>query len=189
MPGVLSCGHPPRVEDSNHLCSPFILQIRPQRSLPNHEEAQNMLYEIFLKARPLMFIRRWRLSLLGELSPRRVPSNLLGLNTGGGGFNARPKIQLRLRYAYDVSHFLPFDEVFDSMLHELCHNVYGPHDEKFYALWNEVRAEFGIERRDGVNGMRNWRLNSPDFPEDYNPNPYYNMGPEIGSSFLPPYYW
>ncbi|KAK7748346.1 hypothetical protein SLS62_008714 [Diatrype stigma] len=32
-------------------------------------------------------------------------------------------------------------QVTDTMLHELAHNVHGPHDAKFHALWNQLREE------------------------------------------------
>lgn len=34
------------------------------------------------------------------------------------------------------------EQVVDTMLHELSHNVFGPHDEKFHALWDELRKEY-----------------------------------------------
>ena len=48
---------------------------------------------------------------------------------------------LRLRYHNDRTAFLPFEEIVDTMLHELCHNVIGPHNESFHALWNQLRDE------------------------------------------------
>ena len=34
------------------------------------------------------------------------------------------------------------DQVVDTMLHELSHNVHGPHDAKFHALWDQLRKEY-----------------------------------------------
>ena len=31
------------------------------------------------------------------------------------------------------------DQILDTMLHELCHNAYGPHNASFYKLWDELR--------------------------------------------------
>ena len=59
-----------------------------------------------------------------------------GLNVGGG-----KQICLRLRYPGDSNQFVPVEQVVDTMLHELAHNVYGPHDAKFHALWNQLRDE------------------------------------------------
>jgi len=60
----------------------------------------------------------------------------IGLNVDRGR-----KICLRLRYPGDKTQFLPLEQVADTMLHELAHNVHGPHDEKFHALWNKLRDE------------------------------------------------
>lgn len=46
-----------------------------------------------------------------------------------------------MRYHYDARQFLPFEEIMDTLLHELCHIVFGPHDGNFHNLWNELRDE------------------------------------------------
>lgn len=51
-------------------------------------------------------------------------------------------VKLRLRRPNRDLDFYPFDQVLDTMLHELCHNVHGPHDAKFYKLWDELRKVF-----------------------------------------------
>lgn len=56
-------------------------------------------------------------------------------------YNRGQKICLRLRYPGDRNQFLPIEQVVDTMLHELSHNVHGPHDAKFHALWNQLRDE------------------------------------------------
>ncbi|KAI9171808.1 autoinducer 2 sensor kinase/phosphatase luxQ [Paramyrothecium foliicola] len=40
-----------------------------------------------------------------------------------------------------ISYFMPIENVIDTMLHELAHNVHGPHDAKFHALWDQLRDE------------------------------------------------
>lgn len=70
-----------------------------------------------------------------------------GLNVNGG-----QKILLRLRYASDRNLFLPIEEVTDTMLHELCHIVHGPHDAKFHALWDQLRDEHEGLVRKGYTG-------------------------------------
>lgn len=44
------------------------------------------------------------------------------------------------------------EQVVDTMLHELSHNVFGPHDEKFHALWNQLREEYEGLIRKGYTG-------------------------------------
>lgn len=51
-------------------------------------------------------------------------------------------IKLQLRKLNRDREFLPFREVLDTMLHELCHNDIAPHDAKFYKLWEELRGVF-----------------------------------------------
>lgn len=48
---------------------------------------------------------------------------------------------LRLRYPGDATQFLPIEQVTDTMLHELCHIVHGPHDSHFHKLWDQLRDE------------------------------------------------
>lgn len=60
----------------------------------------------------------------------------LGLNIDRGR-----KICLRLRYPGDQSQFMPIENVVDTMLHELCHIVHGPHNADFHALWDQLRDE------------------------------------------------
>lgn len=48
---------------------------------------------------------------------------------------------MRLRYPGDENQFLPLDNVVDTMLHELCHMVHGPHNAAFHALWEKLRDE------------------------------------------------
>jgi hypothetical protein len=53
------------------------------------------------------------------------------------------QIKVRLRPAGQLSSFYPFEFVLGTLLHELVHNEFGPHDQKFYKLLDsitEVRA-------------------------------------------------
>ncbi|KHJ33232.1 putative dna damage response protein wss1 [Erysiphe necator] len=101
---------------------------------PREKEAIFIIKKVASLVRPIMRARSWRVGTLTEFYPEQ--HNLLGLNYGQGN-----KICLRLRYAEDKNRFLPFENITDTMLHELCHNVYGPHDEKFHALWDQLRVE------------------------------------------------
>lgn len=67
------------------------------------------------------------------------PNNpsLLGLNVGGG-----VQVKLRLRRPNREWDFFPFDQILDTMLHELCHNVHAPHNASFYKLWDELRKVY-----------------------------------------------
>lgn len=42
--------------------------------------------------------------------------------------------------------------VIDTMLHELCHNVHGPHNDAFHALWEKLRDEHMTLTLSGYSG-------------------------------------
>lgn len=46
-----------------------------------------------------------------------------------------------MRYHHDSRQFLPLEQITDTLLHELSHIVWGPHDHNFHNLWNELRDE------------------------------------------------
>jgi len=64
------------------------------------------------------------------------PANpsLLGLNIGPGA-----EIKIRLRRPNCEWDFFPYEQILDTMLHELCHNEHGPHNAQFYNLLDEIR--------------------------------------------------
>jgi hypothetical protein len=64
------------------------------------------------------------------------------LTAVGINVNRGEKICLRLRYPGDQNQFLPLEQVTDTMLHELCHIVHGPHNAEFHALWDQLRKEY-----------------------------------------------
>ncbi|KAK0667164.1 putative Fe2+/Zn2+ regulated transporter [Cercophora samala] len=104
------------------------------RDFPRQDEALHMLKRIASVVKPIMRVRHWKVGQLCEFYPEQY--NLLGLN-----YNRGQRILLRLRYAEDRNQFLPFEQVMDTMLHELSHIVHGPHDHVFHALWNQLREE------------------------------------------------
>ncbi|KAH0489228.1 hypothetical protein TgHK011_009668 [Trichoderma gracile] len=99
------------------------------------DEALNTLKKVASLVKPIMRNRGWKVAELAEFYPNET--NLLGLNVNRG-----MKICLRLRYPQDQNQFLPTESVVDTMLHELCHIVHGPHDGKFHALWDQLRDEW-----------------------------------------------
>ncbi|QDS68341.1 hypothetical protein FKW77_010707 [Venturia effusa] len=89
--------------------------------------------------------RGWRVGTLSEFLPE--DSHLWGLNTNHGQI-----INLRLRHAGATNQFLRFEQVLDTLLHELCHIVHGPHDEIFHKLWDELRDEWTSLQIKGFTG-------------------------------------
>lgn len=58
----------------------------------------------------------------------------MGVNIAGG-----QEIKLRIRRPNSEWDFFPYEQILDTMLHELCHIVHGPHNADFYNLLDELR--------------------------------------------------
>ncbi|KAI0474735.1 WLM-domain-containing protein [Xylaria cf. heliscus] len=113
---------------------PLVFSYSHLADFPRAADALHTLKKVASLVKPLMRARGWRVGELTEFYPSQ--QNLLGLNVDRG-----KRICLRLRYPGDRNQFLPLEQVADTMLHELAHNVHGPHDAKFHALWNQLRDE------------------------------------------------
>ncbi|CAM8957496.1 unnamed protein product [Rhodiola kirilowii] len=111
-----------------------VWEVKPLKRKPKEDEARKILERIAKQVQPIMHKRKWRVKLLSEFCPSN--QRLLGLNVGGG-----IHVKLRLRRPNNDMIFYPYNEVLDTMLHELCHNKYGPHNADFYKLWDELRKE------------------------------------------------
>ena len=65
---------------------------------------------------------------------------------------------------------MPLEQVVDTMLHELSHNVFGPHDAKFMALWDQLRKEYEALLSKGYTGegflSDGHRLGGRNIPRD-----------------------
>ncbi|KAJ4296049.1 hypothetical protein N0V88_004751 [Collariella sp. IMI 366227] len=131
------------------------------KHFPHQDEALHLLKKIASLVKPLMRARSWRVGELGEMYPDQA--NLLGLN-----FDKGRRILIRLRHPQDSTQFLPFEKIVDTMLHELSHNVHGPHDDKFNALWEQLREELEGLMNKGYTGegflSRGDRLGGRDIP-------------------------
>jgi len=55
--------------------------------------------------------------------------------------NQGEKIYIRLRPHDHEDAFLPYESLLGTMLHELVHNRFGPHDKKFYRELDEITEE------------------------------------------------
>ena len=47
--------------------------------------------------------------------------------------------QVRLRK--DDLEFLPYSQLVETLLHELAHNVFGPHDDQFWHLFCQLKVD------------------------------------------------
>ncbi|KAF9621946.1 hypothetical protein IFM89_029166 [Coptis chinensis] len=113
--------------------------------MPGEDEARNILEKIAKQVQPIMKKHKWRVKLLSEFSPSN-PS-LLGMNMGDG-----VEVKLRLRKHNRDWDFIPYNQVLDTMLHELCHNDHGPHNAAFYKLWDDIREECEELMTRGITG-------------------------------------
>ncbi|OAA81719.1 wlm [Akanthomyces lecanii RCEF 1005] len=102
--------------------------------LPRADDALRMLRLVASAVKPIMRKHRWRVGELSEFYPDE--ETLMGLN-----YNRGQRICLRLRFFGNTTLFMGLDSVMDTMLHELCHNVHGPHNDAFHALWETLRDE------------------------------------------------
>lgn len=125
--------------------SSFIDTFVHLKKKPKSLEALALLKRVAAYVKPIMASRGYHVKTLAEFFPTQT--NLLGTNYGKG-----IKISLRLRPHYNDSEFMPFDDIIGTMLHELIHNVFGPHDAKFYALLDDLNIEYDKLIAKGFNG-------------------------------------
>ncbi|CAI4051952.1 hypothetical protein N7582_005327 [Saccharomyces uvarum] len=105
--------------------NPHIQNVAVLQRKPNQEYALNIMKEVAHKVSYLMRENHFKVVSLVEFYPH--DQRLLGMNVNRG-----LKIMLRLRCPTDESQFLPMESIMGTMLHELTHNLFGPHDKKFY---------------------------------------------------------
>lgn len=94
----------------------------------------------------IMKTRRFKVGVFTEMSPleaqermakRGTPNmDLLGYNMNSGDM-----IVLRLR-TDNIKGFRPYHDLINTLLHELTHNVWGPHDHNFWKLFGELKAQY-----------------------------------------------
>ncbi|KAL5973959.1 hypothetical protein ACLOJK_030618 [Asimina triloba] len=93
-------------------------------NLPRQEKAKRFLQRIVKQVEPITQKHKW------TPCPNEM---LLGTNVNRGA-----EIKVRLRDIWTWEFYL-YDQVLDTMLHELCHNVYHGHDAHFNKLWDDLR--------------------------------------------------
>ncbi|EME47826.1 hypothetical protein DOTSEDRAFT_69680 [Dothistroma septosporum NZE10] len=123
--------------------------IRPLPYLPNPEKSQRFLERLAGDAGIQASMRRhgFSVGLLTEMNPAEHTtheSRTLGLNRNRGEV-----IELRLRTdAYDG--YRDYKVIRKTLCHELTHNVWGDHDQRFWKLCKEIEAE--VEKSDWRRG-------------------------------------
>ncbi|KAF8588279.1 WLM-domain-containing protein [Ramaria rubella] len=110
---------------------------------PKEEKALPMLQRVASLVKPIMRQHGWSLPILAEFFPEN--DSLVDVNGG-------EKIFLRLRPPWAPDTFYDEEQLVLVMLHELTHNVHGPHDSQFYALLSKLEQEYEDLKRSGYAG-------------------------------------
>lgn len=122
-----------------------VWEIKTLKRKDEEDKARQILERVAKQVQPIMRNHNWRVKLLSEFCPKNPA--LLGLNVNHG-----VHVKLRLRRPNRDWDFYPFDQILDTMLHELCHNAHGPHNAIFYKLWDDLRKECEELMTRGVTG-------------------------------------
>lgn len=112
-----------------------ISQIGLLKKFEDKEYAESLLHEVAKMVAPIIHENNFRVGVLCEMYPKNP--NLLGLNVNRGS-----KILIRLRYASNSRLFYSIGDIVGTFLHELTHNIYGPHNDKFYKFLDGLRKRF-----------------------------------------------
>ncbi|TFK41965.1 WLM domain-containing protein [Crucibulum laeve] len=127
----------------------WVLSITHLKGRPNADRALHQLQRIASLVKPIMRKHNWKLPVLAEFFPESP--NLLG-ELSMLYMNMGQKILVRLRPAHSPDTFYPEEDLIGTMLHELTHNVHGPHDDKFYKFLAGLNEEFDALQRSGYAG-------------------------------------
>lgn len=112
-----------------------ISKIGSLKRFSDQEYANSLLHQVAKLVAPILHMNNFKVGTLCEMYPKNP--NLLGLNVNRG-----QKILIRLRYHSNDKLFYPLGDIIGTMLHELTHNLYGPHDAKFYKFLDGLKKDF-----------------------------------------------
>lgn len=123
--------------------NPQIGQLTFLKRKPDSQRAHSLLQDLTKAVSYLMLKNKLKVGTLAEFYPR--DKRLLGLNV-----NAGMKIMVRLRSPYNDAEFLSWESIMETMIHELTHNRFGPHDSKFHKQMEEFRVDQWYYERMGM---------------------------------------
>jgi len=123
----------------------WVLSYEHLKGRPRSNDALSLLKKVASLVKPIMRSHSWRLPVLAEFFPDSP--NLIGLN-----INMGQNILLRLRPAWAPDTFYDEEDVIQTLLHELTHNVHGPHDQNFYQFLSRLEEEYYELKRTGYAG-------------------------------------
>jgi len=119
------------------------------KPLPDAEQAFALLQEVRRNAEPVLRKQGWRVLSLVELCCcKDAPEHGRSLNIAGwcrpaGDGQTATRIALRLRRSKRSGHsLLGFDDLFDTMLHEMSHIIHSKHTPAFFELMDTLREEW-----------------------------------------------
>ncbi|CAX42815.1 uncharacterized protein yhr134w homologue, putative [Candida dubliniensis CD36] len=112
-----------------------IKKIGALKRFSNDAYAKSLLYEAARLVAPIIHEQKFKVGKLYEMYPDKA--ELLGLNVNHG-----QKIYLRLREHHNDRSFLPMGDIVGTLLHELTHNVYSAHDNKFYKFLDKLKSRY-----------------------------------------------
>ncbi|EDO18313.1 hypothetical protein Kpol_1039p64 [Vanderwaltozyma polyspora DSM 70294] len=123
--------------------NPSVGSVGVLQKRPNKEDALKILKDLAHRVSYLMKEYRFKVGSLVEFYPR--DKRLLGMNVNRG-----QKVMVRLRDPYDEYQFLSRESIMGTILHELTHNLFGPHDNKFYKKLDELIGRQWIIEQQGL---------------------------------------
>lgn len=135
-----------------------IAEYRAMADLPRASEALAMLRRVGGIVKPIMLKHNWHVGKLTEFSGfSKNHGEVLGMNQNSGQV-----VFLRLRQKAAGSQelidaFLPEDDIVYTMLHELAHNVRGPHDDEFFRILKGLEEDwYELRRKGSLPGQGFW---------------------------------
>ena len=113
------------------------------RTGPHRFEAEKLLRSMASEVAPIMVSHAWTVGGLLEMDPRDDQIMKKKQQEGGCllGYNEIMGARIYVKLRQDDGSFNDRDALVKTLLHELCHNVVGPHNAVFFALYADVRAE------------------------------------------------
>lgn len=112
-----------------------IAKISSLQRYPDRDYALDLLHQLAVAVGPIINHYKFKVGMLCEMYPKS--DNLLGLNVNHG-----QKILIRLRQPFNDKLYFPMSDLIGTFLHELTHNIHGPHNASFYALFDELRTKY-----------------------------------------------
>jgi hypothetical protein len=126
------------------------------RGGPHRFEAEKLLRSMASEVAPIMVSHAWTVGGLLEMDPRDDQIMKKKQQEGGCllGYNENMGARIYVKLRQDDGSFHDRDALMKTLLHELCHNVVGPHNAVFFALYADVRAEHLALTRKAAAGRR-----------------------------------